>query len=446
MKKINLTRRNFIRNSSLGIIGAGIAGKEVSALSLTPKEGDLPEIKNYRTLGRTGFKVSDISCGMFYNVNLLKALIKSGVNYIDTSEIYGGGNTEKIIGNVIKEFERESLFITTKVYHQNMKTRDEVMQHALESLKRLDTDYIDCYMLFPAQDTEVLKSEAFHGAMEQLKKEGKIKYTGVACHGSTWPSMGGKLVHSMEDILTTAIEDGRFDVVLMVYNFLQEDAGKRIIQKCAENDVGVTIMKSNPVLKYQVIQERVEKMKLEGKQPGEWELNLIQSFEEQDAKMNKYIKDHHLSSTDELFRDIATKFVLDEPRVNTLVITFDSFDQIEQYLRLSGQTLTSDENALLKGYIPTCGFMNCRMGCGICEPSCPHHLPINTIMRYNYYFASKGREKYAMQQYHSLQGNKPDLCEDCDGLCEKACPYGVAAKELLTMAHQNLSMERPFYA
>lgn len=446
MKKANLTRRNFIRNSTLGIIGAGFAGKNIPALAAKHQENDLPKIKNYRMLGRTGFRVSDIGSGTIYNENILKALIKSGINYIDTSEIYGNGNSELTIGKAIKEFDRESLFVTTKIYYQNMKTKDEVMRHALESLKRLDTEYIDCYMFFPAQDKDMIKSEAFHEAVGQLKKEGKIKYAGVACHGSTFPAMGGELVHSMEEILTAAAEDGRFDVVLMVYNFLQEDIGKRIMQKCAENDIGITIMKSNPVYKHQMFKDRVENMKQEGKQPGDWENNIIYTFKEQDERMNEYIKNHHLTSTDELFTDIATKFVLDESRVSTLLITFNAFDQIEQYLKLSGQSLTSDENALLKDYIKTWGFMNCRMGCGLCESSCPYKLPINTIMRYNYYFASKGREKYAMQQYQNLQGNKPDRCKDCEGYCEKACPYGVATKRLLTLAHQNLCMEDPFYA
>jgi predicted aldo/keto reductase-like oxidoreductase len=445
MKKTILTRRNFIRNSSLSFIGAGFAGKNISTLSVSHQEYELPKIKNYRTLGRTGFKVSDISCGMFYNENLLKTLIKSGVNYIDTSEIYGNGNSEITIGKAIKEFDRESLFITTKIYYQNINTKDEVIQHALESLKRLDTDYIDCYMLFPAQDKEIIKSEAFHGAVEQLKKEGKIKYAGVACHGSTFPAMGGKLVHSMEEILTAAAEDGRFDVILMVYNFLQEDTGKRIIQKCADNNVGITVMKSNPVYKYQLFQEMVENIKKEGKEPGERGLTIIKSFEEQNAKMNEYITNHHLTSTDEFFRDIATKFVLDESKVGALLITFNTFDQIEQYLNLSGQTLTSHESAFLKNYVRNYGFMNCRLGCGICESACPQHLPINTIMRYNYYFAAKGLEKYAMQQYHQLQGNKPDRCTDCEGFCEKACPYQVMTKEILMSAHHNLTIELPYY-
>ena len=51
-----------------------------------------------------------------------------------------------------------------------------------------------------------------------------------------------------------------------------------------------------------------------------------------------------------------------------------------------------------------------------------------------------------MQKYQELLGGKPNVCLDCDGFCEKACPYGVLTRPLLAMAHQNLSIEGPNYA
>ena len=65
-------------------------------------------------------------------------------------------------------------------------------------------------------------------------------------------------------------------------------------------------------------------------------------------------------------------------------------------------------------------------------------------MRYNYYFTVKGQEKFAMQKYLELPGGKPDVCLNCEGYCEKACPYGVLIRPLLAIAHQNLSFDNPF--
>ena len=101
---------------------------------------------------------------------------------------------------------------------------------------------------------------------------------------------------------------------------------------------------------------------------------------------------------------------------------------------------------MLNDYKSMFSPLNCRIGCNICESECPHHIPVNTIMRYNYYFTVKGQEKNAIQKYQELSGNKPDACMDCEGFCEKACPYGVLTRPLLALAHNNLSFDNPFYA
>ena len=109
MKSNRLNRRNFLRNTSLGFLGAGLLGNKGLANPIQDQENELPKIKEYRTLGRTGFKVSDISIGAsgLINLSVLKTALNMGVNYIDTSELYGGGNAEKTIGKCIKEFDRK---------------------------------------------------------------------------------------------------------------------------------------------------------------------------------------------------------------------------------------------------------------------------------------------------------------------------------------------------
>ncbi len=97
MKKQKSNRRKFLKNSSLGFLGAGLVGKKAFATPSQEQDDELPQIKEYRTLGRTGFKVSDIGCGpiIISHENVLKTLIKCGVNYIDTGENYNQGNNER---------------------------------------------------------------------------------------------------------------------------------------------------------------------------------------------------------------------------------------------------------------------------------------------------------------------------------------------------------------
>jgi predicted aldo/keto reductase-like oxidoreductase len=61
-------------------------------------------------------------------------------------------------------------------------------------------------------------------------------------------------------------------------------------------------------------------------------------------------------------------------------------------------------------------------------------------MRYNHYFNAQGREKYAMEQYAELGITKADLCQNCEGHCERACPYNVPIQSLLMLAHHNLTL------
>jgi hypothetical protein len=68
-------------------------------------------------------------------------------------------------------------------------------------------------------------------------------------------------------------------------------------------------------------------------------------------------------------------------------------------------------------------------------------LPVNTIMRYNYYFTVKKQEKRAILNFAKLKNKKPsEICSNCEGLCEKACPYGVSVRALLASAQQNMDL------
>jgi predicted aldo/keto reductase-like oxidoreductase len=71
----------------------------------------------------------------------------------------------------------------------------------------------------------------------------------------------------MEDILSNAIEDGRFDLLLLVYNFVQEEMGRRILEMCRKKNLGTTLMKTDPFGgAYHMMTEHYEQLKHEGKE------------------------------------------------------------------------------------------------------------------------------------------------------------------------------------
>jgi len=444
MKKPKINRRKFLRNSSLGIIGTGIVGKKGLASSLNNQEDELPKIKEYRTLGRTGFKVSDLGTGLPFNDVVLRTVLNSGVNFIETSEMYDRGQNERLIGGVIKDFEREKLFIATKAAPtvKEFESVEDIVERANNSLERLQTDYVDCYMIHGAESSERVKNKYFHKAVEQLKKEGKIKFTGLSCHGHRWWDSPEE---TFEQVLLTAIDDGRFDVLLLPYNFIEPEMGNRVLKACKEKNIGTMIMKSNPIVLYDYLNEKKENDEKEGNELPERYKIIYEKFKTQKALADEFFSKYGISGMEKI-KDGAIQFVLSNENVDTICCLFQNFDDVEKYIRLSGTRLELATEARLNDYKNMFGSLHCRIGCNICESKCPHHVPVNTIMRYNYYFTSKGQEKSAMQQYLELPGNKPDVCLDCEGFCEKACPYGVLTRPLLAMAHQNLSLNGQKYS
>ena len=291
-------------------------------------------------------------------------------------------------------------------------------------------------MVHSPETVEIMNTPGFHEAMDQMKKEGKLRHVGVSNHGSNHPMVTKE---SMEKILTAAAEDGRFDVFLLAYNFLQEDNGQKVLEICAKKGIGATIMKKNPVGTYHGIKNYLERTKKEGKEPNKLYASSIERFKQKADKGEWFIKKYKLEDQAEI-RDAAIRFVLNNPLVHSVCCSIRNFDQIEQYLKLSGTDLSLYEKQKLAAYKEGCGELYCRHACGECESDCPKGVSVNTIMRYHHYYAAEGREKHALNKYARLQSPRADLCMNCEGFCEKSCSYGVPIQGMLIMAHHDLTL------
>jgi predicted aldo/keto reductase-like oxidoreductase len=434
MNNNKLNRRRFLRNSSLGFLGTGLLGGKSFSSPVQSQDDVKPGITEYRTLGRTGFKVSNIGFGRPTNPAILKAGINAGINYFDTAPSYG--SSERDIGSIIDEFDRKKLFITTKIYADSLGSKEHILSSARKSLENLKTDYIDCFQLQGATSCEMVNHKGFHDAFAQLKKEGKVRFCGIACHGSYFP---GNPEDTMENVLLCAIDDGRFDLLLVVYNFLSYEQGERVLKAAKEKNIATTVMKSNPVKMYNMFKDFEEQSKANNEEfPEQWK-KTYEEFKQHNLDAQIYLETNGIISNDNELRDVATKFVLNNPDVNTVLIDFQNFDELESHIKYANEPLTPVSLNHLTDLRNTITNVSCRIGCNVCESYCPHNVPVNTILRYNYYFTVKRDEKSAMQQYKDLPGGKPDYCIECEGFCEKACPYGVLTRPLLAMAHRKLS-------
>lgn len=322
------------------------------------------------------------------------------------------------------------------LHHENVDASsdnppDDVIQRAEGSLNRLQTEYIDLYMVHQAQNIFRVKDDYFHKAADILKKQGKIRFTGLSCHGPEW---GPEASENLEDILMAAIDDGRYDVLFLPYNFLSHEMGERILKACNKHDIGTMIMKSNPIHPYESYTSRLES----GRGLERTEQKYYEGLHKAMQEAESFFKKYHMNDMEEL-KDGAVQFILSNPNVHTICCRFPTFSGIQKYVRLSGTTLDDRVAHILHDFRDKLGFLNCHIGCNICESKCPHHVPVNTIMRYNYYFHSHGMEETAMQYYQDLPGEKTGLYRDCEGYCEKACPHGVLPRFLLTQVHEDLS-------
>ena len=440
MKQNKTNRRQFLRNLSLAAIGVPALSKTGLSFpeDISGIKTDAPRIVNHKILGRTGFRVSDIASGAPQNETVLKALLDAGVNFIDTGHTYGNGNNERMIGKVLKDYDRRKIFINTKLYaEEGFKSKEEVIRRTREALDRLQTDYVDCVMIHSADNSRIVKDEAFHAGMNQLKIEGRVKYTGVSCHGSAWYRLPEETI---DKVLLTAADTNRFDVFLMTYNFINASMAENIFRACEEKGIGRAIMKSSPVQIYNLLEKAVQRYEEQGKEIGEDYYAYLNRYKDRAEKAKEFFKSYG-ATTDEELVNAAIVYVLSNPQAHTVCLDIRNLDDVKRYVGLSGNKLEKVQASLLGDYKNHFGFLNCRIGCNECEKACPHHLPVNTIMRYNYYYQNKRDEKEAMKLYANLPGEKAEVCLKCPGYCEDACPNGVSARSLMTMAHFNLNMD-----
>jgi aryl-alcohol dehydrogenase-like predicted oxidoreductase len=417
----------------LGAAAAPATVGKVSGIFPKPAQGGI-RIKRYRTLGRTGWQVSDISMGTgdLTDSALMRRAFDMGVNYVDTGESYVNGASERAIGEALQHIDRDKIFIACKPdLFWSQPTEEVVLNKVRGSLERLRTDYVDAYSLF-MPSLEGLSYDGYHSAMARLKAEGRVRFTGVTHHG-TQPGLGD----SMTDVLCAAAEDGRFDLVLMVYNFLNHDETDRILATCKAHNVATTAMKTAPGLLHH---EPFDPDNLSDEQEQYLEQLVGRGFTREEAvarlennidgerdlyeRTRPFVERYGVQTEDQL-RLGSIHWAIQNPDMHTACITFADFDLIDKVIALSGTDLTPVEEEMLQECELALSDQYCRHGCSACAADCPLNVPVSTIMRYAYYYEGQGREKHALTRYAALKGSDAATCRACPAPCDGACPYGI---------------------
>ncbi len=237
-----MERREFLK----GVSAVGIASSVGKGSMAQSSQRDMP----YRMLGRTSQRVSAIGMGGFHigqphideaeSIRLIRSAIDRGINFLDNSWDYNGGQSEIRMGKALRDGYRTKVFLMTKL---DGRTREEAAKQIDESLKRLQTDHVDLM-----QHHEVIRFEdpdrifapgGAHQAVLEAKKAGKVRYIGFTGH---------KDPHVHLYTLKVAADHGfRFDAVQMPLNVMDahfRSFEKLVLPKLIEAGIGVLGMKS----------------------------------------------------------------------------------------------------------------------------------------------------------------------------------------------------------
>ncbi|MBA3951994.1 MAG: aldo/keto reductase [Rubrobacter sp.] len=313
---------------------------------------------NYRKLGRTGLEVSEVGYGAWgigksqwmgaeddESLRALNRAIDLGLTFIDTALGYGDGHSERLVGQTVRERD-ETVHVSTKIPPKNLTfpapsglhpdetfPADHVRECTETSLKNLGLETIDVQQFHVWQD-EWLGEGGWQEAVEDLKREGKIRHFGVSINDHQ-PANAVKL-----------IETGLVDTVQVIYNVFDQSPEDELLPACQEHGVGV------------IVRVPFDEGALTGAITPQTE------FDEGDFR-NHYFRDDRKREVQERVRaivselgvgedeiaEVALRYILSHPAVSAVIPGMRSVRNVERNMRVGdGEGLPEDQVRLLKNH------------------------------------------------------------------------------------------------
>jgi predicted aldo/keto reductase-like oxidoreductase len=327
----------------------------------------------YRTLGKTGLKISRLGFGGIPiqkidaegTRELIRELMAEGVNFIDTARGYTV--SEEYLGFAL-EGVRDNFVLATK----SMARTKEAMARDIDvSLKNLRTDHIDLYQIHNPSAKDIEQVMAKDGALEALyeaKAAGKIGHIGIT-------------LHSVE-LFRQAVELPWVETIMFPYNIV-ETQGEELINKCAQNNIGFICMKP------------------------------LAGGAIDDAA-------------------IAMRFVVSNPDVTVVIPGMADKNEILQNVAATSDTtpLNAEEKNKVAKIREELGTNFCRR-CNYCAP-CAAGINIPAVFLFEGYYSRYDLKEWASERYSQLAKTASD-CIGC-GACESRCPYDLPIRQMLKAA------------
>ncbi|MDQ0100604.1 aryl-alcohol dehydrogenase-like predicted oxidoreductase [Paenarthrobacter nicotinovorans] len=303
----------------------------------------------YRLLGRTGVKVSPLCLGaMMFGpwgnndhadaIRIIHRALDAGINFIDTADVYSGGTSEEIVGKAI-EGRRDDVFLATKFFmpmnpddpNQSGGSRRWIIREVENSLRRLNTEYIDLYQVHrPSPDTDV---EETLGALTDLVRQGKVRYIGSSSYS------GSQIVEAQWAARERNLE-----------RFVTEQPPYSILARGIEEDVLPTVQRHGMgTLSYSPLAG--------GWLSGRWRKDSVSSptsSARPSARfdMTRFANQRKLDLVEDLAQlaeesglsliELAIAFVINHPGITSAIVGPRTMAQLESYLPAASVALTAD--------------------------------------------------------------------------------------------------------
>jgi predicted aldo/keto reductase-like oxidoreductase len=389
MSNRTLNRRTFIKKGSLGVISAA-AG--VKGLMMPSTAGKARSKIITRKLGKTNLKVPIISFGVMNSdkAGLIKKSIEKGILHLDTAHRYLRGNSEKVIGSVLKEMNcRKRIYVATKIAlaqdreknvfvsqgntHVPGATPENFENQLNLSLERLQTDYVDILYLHSLYSKEMATYEPLLKALQKAKKDGKARFIGVTTHANE------------PEVIKAAVDTGIIEVIEVAYNYLQKNR---------------------------------EEVKAAIKYAADWGVGIIgmKTFGGNSLQQDKTIKINHAA---------ALKWVLNDPNVTTVIPGMTSFEQLEfNFKIMQDLKITPEEEKALAQAASLSGLLYCQ-NCRLCTSTCKSRVDIPQLMRafmYSYGYNNSFQTADTIRSIPATKGLQ--VCTDCQK-CTAQCAHGI---------------------
>jgi len=334
-------------------------------------------------------KVSSVGygCMITSDPTVITRAVDMGINYFDTSRGYQSGQNERMVGAALGA-KRKDIFLSSKC---DQKTGAGILAELDTSLKELQTDHLDVWLLHGKDTPELIPDELVE-AQRKAKQQGKVRFIGMSTHALP--------------VVADRVIEAKLEIVQAQYNFASAAEWGPALEKLHQAGVGLVAMK---------VMAKVGGRGRRG--PG------AAAPPPPPARPAN-------------FAPAALKWVLKNPIISTTVPSMTDIDQLEQnFSVMAQQQFTDADQKILTARLQEITPYFCRM-CGQCAGQCPQGLPVADMVRFVMY--ADGYGQFPLGREHFLRMSAEHQAVRCDQCptCVVQCPHGVTVAERMMRAQE----------